>query len=518
MTIKLKLTLLIACFVSLLIVNAIAINVWIESAEGQSTAINIAGRQRMLTQKATKEALLVAAGVTEQKSELSSTMNLFESSLDDFLTGAQKNGSSAFNGADLNKQFSKVRQAWNEYKKLQQAMESAPAEPAQLLALSKQSLEVLRESNEAVLLMEGQAKDSIANLSSLALLITLISIFTGCFSYFYLKRYVLTRIERLQSVSRQIAEDKDLRLRIGLAGQDELAAAARAFDLMLDGFASMNKEVMHVEHDLLKEVASLSEMAEQNKHSIEKQTGEIMQISASTNEMAATVQEIARNTQEAAGIAAKTNDSAQQGNRILQENMQLINALAMEILQSSDSIGRLAEASNAIGGIADTISTIAEQTNLLALNAAIEAARAGEQGRGFAVVADEVRSLAQKTQKATSQIHSLIVTLQQTTKDCVETMANSKARSESSVEHSQNLTGAIGSIISDVQELGDINHQIAVALEEQSSVAEEMSRNIVQIESQAQVAKSNAVKAAASSSELEQLAISLKAQLERFSV
>jgi methyl-accepting chemotaxis protein len=281
---------------------------------------------------------------------------------------------------------------------------------------------------------------------------------------------------------------------------------------------SMYTNVKQVEKDLRVQVVNISEGAESNSQSMNQQTGEIIQVSTSINEMAATVQEIAQNTLNGSNAATECLRVANEGNNILDSNIALTNELAKEIGLASMNIEKLDEASHSIGGIANTISMIAEQTNLLALNAAIEAARAGEQGRGFAVVADEVRTLAQKTQEATNQIHNLISSFYEITNASVTTMENSRKRSEQSVVKSNTMKDAFENIISAVQSLSDISHQIAASTEEQSYVAEEMERNIIRIETQSKNTKEISNINAVSAQKLSGMSEQLSAQLGLYKI
>ncbi|NHZ69797.1 MAG: methyl-accepting chemotaxis protein, partial [Thermotogales bacterium] len=217
------------------------------------------------------------------------------------------------------------------------------------------------------------------------------------------------------------------------------------------------------------------------REGVQRQKSEIDQVATAMTEMAATVQEVARNAATAAGAARDANEEAGSGKRVVKETIQAINSLAGEVQSASDVINQLAADSEAIGGVLDVIRGIAEQTNLLALNAAIEAARAGEQGRGFAVVADEVRTLAQRTQTSTQEIQSMIEKVQSGARNAVNVMESGREQAAGSVSKAGEAGTSLETINSAVSAINDMNMQIASAAEEQSAVAEEINRNIVNI-------------------------------------
>ncbi|WP_372239969.1 methyl-accepting chemotaxis protein [Pseudomonas sp. 9AZ] len=199
------------------------------------------------------------------------------------------------------------------------------------------------------------------------------------------------------------------------------------------------------------------------------------------NQMAATVQEVARSAAEAVSNAQDVNRETVSGRELLNAQVDSIKSLAEEIVRSVRVINQLASDSQAISQVLEVIRGIAEQTNLLALNAAIEAARAGEQGRGFAVVADEVRSLAKRTRQSTEEIEQMIAKLQGGVGEAVSAMSSSNKMAETTVTHSDQMQHALAHILDLVNNIVDQNQQIAAAAEQQTAVANEIDRNIVQI-------------------------------------
>lgn len=236
----------------------------------------------------------------------------------------------------------------------------------------------------------------------------------------------------------------------------------------------------------------LADSSSKARETVNDQQSQTEQVATAMNQMTATVHEVAQSAQAAADSAKDANTQAKSGHAVVNSTIDTINRLASEVERASHVIEALAEDSNRIGGILDVIRGIAEQTNLLALNAAIEAARAGEQGRGFAVVADEVRSLAQRTQESTEEIQQMIEKLQTGAGDAVAVMESGKSQAQQSVEKAAETGEALASIEQAITAINDMNIHIASASEEQSSVAEEINQNVVAISQSTETTVENA--------------------------
>ncbi|WP_412071419.1 methyl-accepting chemotaxis protein [Pseudomonas sp. FEN] len=234
--------------------------------------------------------------------------------------------------------------------------------------------------------------------------------------------------------------------------------------------------------------------------------------------MTATVQEVARNASQASQAAADADSQAREGDKVVAEAIAQIECLAAEVLRSTEAMTLLQQESNKIGSVMDVIKAVAEQTNLLALNAAIEAARAGEAGRGFAVVADEVRSLAQRTQKSTEEIEGLVSGLQSGTQQVANVMNNSRGLTDNSVELTRKAGVSLGNITRTVSNIQSMNQQIAAAAEQQSAVADEISRSIVNVRDISEQTAAASDETAASSVELARLGNQLQMMVSHFKV
>ncbi|WP_375101630.1 MULTISPECIES: methyl-accepting chemotaxis protein [unclassified Pseudomonas] len=234
--------------------------------------------------------------------------------------------------------------------------------------------------------------------------------------------------------------------------------------------------------------------------------------------MAATVQEVARNAEHASHAANTADGQAREGDRVVGEAIGQIERLAAEVQRSTEAMNLLQQESQKIGSVMDVIKSVAEQTNLLALNAAIEAARAGEAGRGFAVVADEVRGLAQRTQKSTEEIEGLVASLQSGTQQVANAMLGSQSLTDSSVALARKAGESLGSITSTVSNIQSMNQQIAAAAEQQSAVAEEISRSILSVRDVSEQTAAASDETAASSVELARLGGHLQTLVSHFRV
>ena len=262
----------------------------------------------------------------------------------------------------------------------------------------------------------------------------------------------------------------------------------------------------------------LSAVTMQTSAGVNSQKEETDQVATAMHEMSATVQEVARNAEQAAQAATDADEEAHAGDRVVAEVIEQIERMAGEVIRSSEAMTALQSDSDKIGSVMNVIRAVAEQTNLLALNAAIEAARAGEAGRGFAVVADEVRGLAQRTQKSTEEIEQLVTALQNGTQQVSAIMQNSRNLTESSVALTRRAGASLARITHTVSNIQAMNQQIATAAEEQSAVAEEISRSVINVRDVSEQTAAASDDTAASSVELARLGSQLQAMVSRFRI
>ena len=299
---------------------------------------------------------------------------------------------------------------------------------------------------------------------------------------FLIKHIVIQPLKEVISLTQDLAEGEgDLSKRITLERKDELSELAQWINIFIEKVHLLVSQVQESSAQLTNESGTLAASVEAEDIALAEQKRDIDQVATAMNEMTATVSEVARNAAAASSSAQEASTAANTGQAVVRDNINSITSLASEVESAGTIIESLAEDTVSIGGVLDVIKGIAEQTNLLALNAAIEAARAGEQGRGFAVVADEVRTLASRTQESTQEIQQMIERLQTGAKNAVTAMQQGKEKASDSVEHSSKVQDALGSITSLVIQITDMNTQIATAAEEQNQVAEDINRNVVNV-------------------------------------
>ncbi|WP_260291992.1 methyl-accepting chemotaxis protein [Sedimenticola hydrogenitrophicus] len=330
---------------------------------------------------------------------------------------------------------------------------------------------------------------------------------------------IVRPIQQTVDAVRDIAEGEgDLTRRLDDRSQDELGELAGWFNRFLDKMQGVVGELNGVTQNLSVSAEQLSRVSEETRLGISNQQGQTEQAATATNQMAATVQEVAKNAESAANSAMQARNEATQGKGTVDESIATIHNLSATVEQAAGVIGRLEQDSIEIGGVLDVIRNIAEQTNLLALNAAIEAARAGEQGRGFAVVADEVRTLASRTQQSTQEIQGMIERLQAASKEAVKAMDETNAQARKGTDIAVRTGEVLESITHAINQISDMNNQIASAAEEQSVVAEEINRNVVGINEIGEHTANGAQQTASASEGLNNLAGQLQRIVGQFKI
>lgn len=384
---------------------------------------------------------------------------------------------------------------------------------------ARSSFEALVEAEELTRSdLQRAAIDAMATMKQQLVGIIVISFLIAGLLLFMITRTILNSITTLRDSVESIERDSDLTKRINITTQDELGFLAHSFNSMLDKFHTSIQEVSKTSRQLAKSANEMSLVTAQSADSVQTQRHELDMVATAMNEMTATVVEVAKNAADAADAAQHTDNQSQAGLIVVNNTVNSIVGLASEIEHATVVVKNLDADSNQIGTILDVIKSIAQQTNLLALNAAIEAARAGEQGRGFAVVADEVRTLAGRTQTSTEEIQRMIEKLQGGAKQAVQVMLDSQQYADDSVAQAKSAGEVLQNITAAVSTITDMNRQIATAAEEQSAVSEEINCNIVNINVAADETSQGAKSTSAESEKLAQMAQRLSDLVQTFKI
>ena len=366
-----------------------------------------------------------------------------------------------------------------------------------------------------------EAGESALSTSTISLLISMAvsGFITVAVLYGMFVVLVTRRLAILENSMKEIAEgDGDLTKRVIVNSKDAIDRVGLYFNLFLDKIQNAITRVDGASQQLSVSSTQLTTITDETKHSIDNQQSETEQVATAINEMAATVSEVARNATDAATATHDADEQALEGRSIVTLSIDYIHVLVDDIEEAAKVIAQLKSDSQSIGSVLDVIQGIAEQTNLLALNAAIEAARAGEQGRGFAVVADEVRTLASRTQESTTEIKSIIDNLQSGAEKAVHAMEKGREQVQKSVEKTTEAGTSLESITAAVAKINEMNAQIASAAEEQNSVAEEINQNITRISHHAEKTSDGAQTTQMASTELASLSEELNTLMSQFKI
>ncbi len=372
-------------------------------------------------------------------------------------------------------------------------------------------LELALDTSAASTLMhEARSAVAIAALIGIALALFIAGIIT---------RSIVRPVCKASLGMQAIAEGEgDLTQRLDVNGSDEVAVLGMNFNRFVERVHQLVSQVAGATAQLAAAAEQLSATSEETSDHVRHQQSETDQVASAMHQMTATAQAVAHNAVTAAEGASRADGEARKGQREVSQTIDAITTLVSEVENATAVIHKLETDSEAVGKVLEVIGGIAEQTNLLALNAAIEAARAGEQGRGFAVVADEVRTLAQRTQTSTQEIHEMIERLQSGARSAVEVMNQGQLRARGTTEQAAAAGASLQGITEAVAHINDMNAQIASAAEEQTAVAEEINRNVVNISQSVNHSSQGAQHTAQASDELARLAADLQDRVCQFKI
>jgi len=381
----------------------------------------------------------------------------------------------------------------------------------------EEQAQITKRSDELYKIELGRRDVDTAQARNLQLGVALLALVFGLLGAVVITRQITRPLQETLEVVKKIAEG-DLTQRLEITRRDELGALQQGIAGMGDTLRTLITGIRDGVTQIASAAEELSAVTEQTSAGVNNQKVETDQVATAMHEMTATVQEVARNAEQASQAATQADGEARAGDRVVNEAIGQIERLAAEVQHATEAMNLLQQESQKIGSVMDVIKSVAQQTNLLALNAAIEAARAGEAGRGFAVVADEVRALAQRTQKSTEEIEELVASLQNGTQRVANAMQGSSGLTDSSVELARKAGTSLASITRTVSGIQAMNQQIAAAAEQQSAVADEIGRSIMNVRDVSEQTAAASEETAASSVELARLGGQLQTMVSHFRV
>ncbi len=326
-------------------------------------------------------------------------------------------------------------------------------------------------------------------------------------------------LSRLNTVVANLSQGNgDLTQRLAVESKDEIGQICNSINLFIEKLQQMFIDVADSSKEIDRAVVHLSNQARSNLNTLNQHTQETEQAITAIEEMSASAGSIAQSADDAALLTERTNRYADESKQTVTEAVNSVNGLVNQVSSMAETITRMSEDTKQINSVLQVIGAIAEQTNLLALNAAIEAARAGEQGRGFAVVADEVRALASRTQQSTSQINDMLATLKTTTENVVKEMDSTRIHCEETAERTNHVMDSLNVVTDSVAEMNNLNNLIATSAMEQRQVTHEVSKNMAAIQEMVRKLNMNAAQVTSVSNELQNTSHALSDVVGRFRV
>ncbi|MFB2828976.1 methyl-accepting chemotaxis protein [Aeromonas jandaei] len=476
---------------------------------------------------------MVIDALGKDSASLSNSTQNFEVAKNQFTAAEQRYGSMPFVSEQDRNIFADLQAAAAKYFSVHDNLQTAivQGDMARVQSLIKNEsrtaleqagqdgLELRKENDRVANQLTKQSETSYERAKLLSTTVGALTLLFVIIVAWLLIRQIRNPVMTLLEQTRQVAAGNlTNQLDMKCFSHDELGKLAQGFNEMQSNLRMLVNEVSGSVVQLGAAAEEISAVALQSANNMGAQQHELNQLATAMNEMQATVQEVARNTNDAASAATSASDTAAQGSETVNDSIGRIEKVATAIEETALVIRQLGDDSRNIGMVLEVIQGIAEQTNLLALNAAIEAARAGEQGRGFAVVADEVRTLAKRTQDSTSQINRIISELQQRANEAGVTMQQSQDMMTETVHTAREAGAAIGEISSSVNSISHMNIQIATATEEQGAVSEELNRNVVNISNASEEVATGAKQMAQACNDLNLLASQLQDVVRKFRI
>jgi methyl-accepting chemotaxis protein len=419
-----------------------------------------------------------------------------------------------------NVQIAKLEGDINQYTSLIEATKEADRSLATVTLLLFESANKASSISAELLKVEREIASSVRQRVYTTVSISVIAGLTLSFILsLWLARGIITPVNLTNTMLKDISEGEgDLTKRIVIMTNDEMGELGQNFNHFVQKLQKIISEIALVTSQIASSSEEMSVITQQTSLGVSKQNKETEQVASAMTQMTATVKEVNGNAEKASQAADSANKAAIEGNQVVEETVQAINGLSDDVAESANVIKQLKGHSENIGNVLEVIKSIADQTNLLALNAAIEAARAGEQGRGFAVVADEVRTLAKRTQQSTQQIESLIEVLQTEANKAVDVMTKSCDRSRVTVDLAKNAGESLTSIGQAVETILHMNAQIVIATGEQHVVTQGIARSVMNIQMVSEETELGSQQTSQASAQLAHLSVQLATMVGQFRI
>jgi len=367
--------------------------------------------------------------------------------------------------------------------------------------------------------IEQRSESEVTTQLTILAIIAIVSVGLSVIIAYFGPKILVTSINQITQRITEITQgDGDLTQRLEVKSQNEMGELANSFNQFVDLLEGLISRVNGFSKELSHSIAGISQKSEQTTEVSQEQNQSVEMIATAVTEMAAAIREVANNANHTAEEINTVNSQTEQGQNITKQSVEQITLLSNTVQEASQVVENLSQESDRIASVLDVIRGIAEQTNLLALNAAIEAARAGEQGRGFAVVADEVRSLASKTQQSTEDIQKMIEALQTGVTRAVDAIAKGSSVAEGTVQLAEQTLEALNQILDSTSRVSEVSTATATSTEEQSHVTEDINRNLSELTDKTRINLENATASLADAKLALEQAGSLNQQLQRFKV
>ena len=498
---------------------------WLLQADRDLYQVLVAERSLLLVDVGSPEVSVLQDQISENLQQSKERMDKFAT-----LAGS---GLQADNSLERLAKYHEFRARWERLLKkiIRLRLSGTESGTAEALKLSfgagadtfDQMRSIIDELSEETIARANSSEQKVINLTTTAQLANLVTVVVGlvifAFVMWLTPRKVIAPIQELTAHLQEIAMGGgDLSARLEVSTNDEIGQMAAGFNHFVAELQNMVKSIAEISANLGDAAESQRQLAEVGRDTISRQRIEIGHIATAMNEMTATVQEVARSAANAASGANDADSDSTKGKKVVAEAVESISDLAQSVQIATSVIHDLDKESVNIGSVLEVIKAIAEQTNLLALNAAIEAARAGEQGRGFAVVADEVRTLASRTQESTREIQAMIDSFKEYAGRAVKVMRQGQAKAEISVARATAAGESLDKITVSVAAINNMNTQIATAAEQQSMVSSDMNQKTVHINDLAESSSATGEKIAAASTNMAYLVKALEDRVARFKV